>query len=193
MIDPTGARRSAASPRSYGPGVVQSVELLLDPALDAHVREQWQALARAGLPSLAANTAGAPHITLAAADDPFPAGVEEALPGAVADLPVAVRLGGLLLFGSGPIILVRTVTPSARLLALQARVCEAMADASRVSPLTRPDRWSPHVTLARGLRPDDLERAVTALAPLAEVDGVAVSARRWDSGARRTWPLTATG
>jgi hypothetical protein len=48
--------------------VVQTVELLLDEALEAQVLAQWRALADAGLPSQALHTgpANRPHVTLTA-------------------------------------------------------------------------------------------------------------------------------
>ncbi len=77
--------------------MLQSVEALLDPVLDASVREEWARLLEAGLPSQARHTgaSNAPHVTLAVAER-IGADADARLPGALpADLPT-VRLGGLL-------------------------------------------------------------------------------------------------
>ncbi len=165
--------------------MVQTVELLLDPALDAAVRRQWQALLAAGLPSQARHTgeSNAPHITLAITDDELPTPVEEALPSALT-LPIPVRLGGLLIFGSGPYVLVRTVVASHLLLNVHAAVARELRSSILTENL-RPGAWSPHVTLAHRLDRGAVPTALAALAPFDDGIGAAVSARRWDSRQRR--------
>jgi 2'-5' RNA ligase len=172
--------------------VVQSVELLLDPDAEALIRNQWARLAAAGLPSQAQHTgdSNAPHVTLAARASIDPA-VEPSLRRALAVLPLPVGLGALACFGHRRLVLVRLVVPSAALLGVQAEIETALGD----DPATpaeashfAPGRWTPHVTLARRMSPDQLAQAVSLL------DGehdpaVAAQARRWDSDARRVWPL----
>ncbi len=62
--------------------MAHSIELLLDPDSDAHIRSIWSALAHAGLPSQARVTSGAdrPHVTLLAAQRISPE-VDEVLRG----------------------------------------------------------------------------------------------------------------
>lgn len=170
--------------------MVQSVELLLDPAGDAAVRADWDTLTTAGLPSqgrhLSATTR--PHITVAVADL-FPDVVERALTELRPALPIPLVLAGLVVFGHRRLILARLVTPSAALLALQASIAEVVAPAGRIEDTLRPDRWTPHITLARRLDPPGLARGCTAL-PDRRVDTAAVGVRRWDGQGRREWLLT---
>ena len=173
--------------------MVQSVELLLDPDADALIRNQWAQLASAGLPSQALHTgdSNAPHVTLAARASIDPA-LEPALRRALAVLPLPVGLGALACFGHRRLVLVRLVVASAALLRVQAEIHSALgadpADPAGTSHFA-PGRWTPHVTLARRLSPEQLALAVSLL------DGehdpaTAAAGRRWDSDARRVWSLT---
>ncbi|MFP5334180.1 MAG: 2'-5' RNA ligase family protein [Actinomycetes bacterium] len=171
--------------------MVQSVELLLDDATDLAVRRQWTALGDAGLPSQGRHTgpSNRPHVTLAVAGS-VPDVVEAALPDAVRGLPLDVLLGSPVVFGApGRRILVRLVVPSRELLALQAVVAGTMAGCPGLVAQTTPGRWTPHVTLARGLTDAQVGEALTRLGRVRDLDGRAVAARRWDGQARREWPL----
>lgn len=174
---------------------VQSVELLLDPEAERRVREVWQALADAGLPSQARNLAPSnrPHITLVAVHE-LPDDADDRLPADVGELPVTGTWGRVMEFGRGPWTVVRLVEPSAGMRALQervARVC-AVPDHS----LTAPDHWTPHVTLARRVGEDALSRVRAVVAgatdQAADRDSdpvLATGIRRWDAVARREWPV----
>ncbi|MEU0133232.1 2'-5' RNA ligase family protein [Streptomyces sp. NPDC006296] len=136
---------------------MHSVELLLDPVTDLAVREAWQRLARAGLPSLAAHRhpTNRPHLTLATADTLAPdtrARLEEAL----AALPLPVRLDGLVRFHGRRHVLAWAVRPDDALLRLHRTVWRTLREApgsGRPHPLHAPGRWVPHLTLGRGARP----------------------------------------
>ena len=176
--------------------MVQSVELLLDPDLDARVRAQWRALVEAGLPSLGRHTGAtnAPHVTLTVASGVGPAHEErlvDALP--PADLPLPVLLGGYVVFGTHKHVLARLVVPTARLLDLHARAAAAWSDALEVPETALVGRWTPHVTLASHLTDTQLGQALTALRGLdpAVHDGAgsSVPVRRWDGTAKEAWPL----
>lgn len=178
--------------------MVQSVELLLDPDLDARVRGQWRALVEAGLPSLGRHTGAtnAPHVTLVVASGVSPQAEErlvDALP--PVDLPLPVRLGGYVVFGAHKHVLARLVVPTARLLELHARAAQAWSDALDVSPTALPGRWTPHVTLASHLNDTQLGQALTALRALPDDvhdgTGEAVRVRRWDGEAKHAWDLGA--
>lgn len=177
--------------------MVQSVELLPDPAVDAWVRDQWRALADAGLPSLTHHQGATnrPHVTLAVAQS-VGADLEARLDDALGRRPDAVvRLGGLVVFGpqgrDGRCVLARLVVPSGPLLALQARVAAAWEDADGVPWTTRPGAWTPHVTLAMRLTPEEVGRAVSVVGGPAPADdpGPPAGVRRWDGTARREWWL----
>ncbi|MHA7262780.1 2'-5' RNA ligase family protein [Arthrobacter sp. TMN-37] len=169
-----------------------SVELLLDTASEEAVRRDWERLLELGLPSQARHTAASnrPHVTLAAApviDGAF----DPALRGAFGDLPQEVRFGGLLLFGGGgrKFILVRQVVVSGALTELHRRVGEALAGLPGQFATTVAGNWTPHVTLARSLSGGQLGEAVAAV-EAEPAPASAVAARRWDSHARVTVPLS---
>lgn len=168
---------------------VISIELLLDEVSEATVRAEWQALAAAGLSSMAAHTAPSnrPHVTLlvrSALEH-----VETAL--LTARPAFAVRLGGPLLFGDGDRrVLVRSVIPSAPLLALHDDVHRA-AGPGDDAPHTAPGAWTPHVTLARRVRLQDLERALPLVG--GEITGTAKALRRWDASTRTVTELARLG
>lgn len=174
--------------------MVQSVELVLDDATDAAVRSQWQQLSDAGLPSQGRHTGASnrPHVTLAARSD-VPGGLDGPLAGAVGPLPMPLVLGGLVCFGGRRAVLARLVVPTDGLLRAHRLVAAVLDSAGAApSPGSHLDegRWTPHVTLARGLAGEQLAAAVLLLAATSsDLVGAAASVRRWDGDARRTWDL----
>lgn len=173
-------------------GPVQSVEALLDPGTDARVRSLWDALVAAGLPSQARHTgeSNAPHVTLAVREE-IPSALDTALGEAVGPLPLAVRLGGLLVFARRRAVLALAVVPSEPLLAAHARLDDALAGCGPSADHLSPGTWTPHVTLARGLTAEQVGTAVAALETLPDLDGTVPAVRRWDARERRTWTLPA--
>lgn len=173
--------------------MVQSVELLLDEASDAQVRQQWDRLIDLGLPSQGRHpgASNAPHVTLAARAR-IDTTREPALRNEVACLPVPLRLGALACFGRGRFVLVRLVVADTVLLRLHARVAGALGpdpDDPEGTGNLAPGRWTPHVTLAHRLSAEQVGGALAALEAWTEVDGAAVGCRRWDSVAREVWSL----
>ncbi|MGJ7442444.1 2'-5' RNA ligase family protein [Aquipuribacter sp. MA13-6] len=177
--------------------MVQSVELVLDPALEERVRAQWRALVEADLPSLGRHTGptNRPHVTLGVAQGVAPEHEERlvAAVDAARALPLPVRLGGLVLLGGHKHVLARLVVPSVALLQLHGAVHQAWRDT-----LDRPDHmapgvWTPHVTLALHLNDSQVGQALTALRRMPDAgrdaDGEAVALRRWDSTARVVWEV----
>lgn len=159
---------------------IVSIELLLDPDTEAAVRREWDALAAAGLSSLAAHTAPSnrPHVTLLVrtALAPFDHGR------LVAQLPIPVTLGAPLLFGAGDRrILVRSIVPSQRLLALHAEL-HAIVSPGDDTAHTVPGEWMPHITLARRVRVADLAVAVGLVE--GDLHGQVVGLRRWDAASK---------
>jgi hypothetical protein len=174
-------------------GVV-SVEAVFGAGVEAAVRGEWEALAAAGMSSLAGHTSAsnAPHLTLAVRPaeggfGPF------AVPAAVARaLPLPVVLGAPMLFGVGERrVLVRSVLPTAGLLALHAAVhahLDSEPGGGEDAPHTRPGEWTPHVTLARRIR---LEQVPEALALLGgDIAGEIVGLRHWSAETATVTPLT---
>jgi len=174
--------------------MVQSVELVLDDDADSAVQGQWQRLRDAGLPSQALHTGASnrPHVTLAARGS-MPDGVDGALARVVKPLPLPLVLGGLLCLPGRRCVLARLVVPSAALLRVQAEVQAVLDDTGAgwsAGGHFGPGRWTPHVTLARGLTGEQLATAVAVLSPSSpDLVATAPAVRRWDGDARRTWTL----
>lgn len=173
--------------------MTQSVEIVLDPVSEDLLRQEWDRLADAGLPSArrgVPSPSHRPHLTLVAVDR-LPAGAEEALAEAVAGVSLTVQLGSVLLFGPhrDRFVLVRGVVASPALLELQQRV--ATAAGAGEHPQFGVGRWTPHVTLAPRVARSQLPEVLGVLGEgsagrWAEVCRV----RRWDSERRREWWLT---
>jgi 2'-5' RNA ligase len=188
-------------------GDVVSFELLLDEQSELDVRAEWEALAGAGLSSLAAHPSASnrPHITLLVRGEvatPDPSALAETF-----RLPLPIVLGAPLLFGSGERrVLARSVLASAELLRAHAGLHRlAGFGAGEDAPHTRPGDWTPHVTLARRLRLEDVPQALRLLDDVrassqrsddrgaervdARVTSSAVELRRWDSASATVTPL----
>ena len=174
----------------------QSVEGIFDAVTDAEVRRRWALLADAGLPSQASHRgrSNSPHLTLSVAER-VPADVEHSLvdlaTGPVSGLPLACRLGPLVLLGGRRLVVAHLVVPSVPLLRLQSAVAEVMIGGEGVSDLVLPGRWTPHLTLARGVDRGQLGAVVEALGRLNELEGSITSLRRWNPVERRVWALGA--
>jgi 2'-5' RNA ligase len=110
-------------------------------------------------------------------------------------LPLPVVIGGLLVFARRRSVLALSVVPSSALLAAQQRVHDALVDCE---PLNRhgggdhlaPGRWTPHVTLARGLTAEQVARAVEALGRVDDLEATFVALRRWDGVEHRAWSVS---
>ena len=171
--------------------MVQSVEMLLDPATEAQVRDEWSQLVDAGLPSQARHTGATnrPHLTLAVARE-LGADQEAAICAATAGaLPIRLLLGGLVVFGPGPFILCRLVVPSIELLHLHRRVVAAVGPTSDTVAHQQDGGWTAHVTLARRLTAEQLAAAVTILSPARDLDGLGAAVRRWDGERKVAWTV----
>jgi 2'-5' RNA ligase len=155
------------SPRA----AVVSLELLLDPDLEARIRAQWDALAGAGFSSLAAHSS-IPPLTRAQLD-------------AAIALPLDLEIGDPILFGEGERrVLVRSVVPSPSLLELHAALHTLIGDGADDAPHTRPGEWVPHITLARRIRVADIPQALRLVNDAHTSSPAAATAthlRRWDA------------
>ena len=170
--------------------MVHSVEVLFDSETESAIRGIWDGLMAVGMRSQAAHRSPSnrPHVTLTVADWMDEA-VTAALRPALARLPLDCRIGAPMVFGSRSITLVRLVVPTVELLALQAevhRICLAhMPD----GPLANagPGEWTPHVTLARRLAPEQLAQALPQLGR--EIRGRITGLRHWDGNAKVVYPI----
>ncbi|WES63815.1 2'-5' RNA ligase family protein [Microbacter sp. GSS18] len=172
-----------------GARAIVSIELLLDSSAEERVRAEWDALAAAGLPSMAGHTAPSnrPHVTLMVrpqiADLPVDA-LEDRL-------PLPATLGPPLVFGTEQRrILARSVICSPELIAFHHdlhRIVGSGDDAAH----TRPREWTPHVTLARRLRSADLPAALDVVG--GTIPARAVGLRRWDAATATVTMLATAG
>lgn len=165
---------------------MRSVELTFAPDADRAFRAAWTALDDAGVPSSGRSTSptNRPHVTLAAG----PSLVAPSWPEGLRP-PEYLLLGGLTLFpaGRGRSVLVRAVVVDRVLAGFHRSVHDLVPGALEQ---TLPDRWSPHVTLARRLTPEEVALALPALAALPPLPSVAVEeVRFWDGDAREVTPL----
>ena len=169
--------------------MVQSVELLLDDELDAQVRREWNFLAELSVPSQANHRSASnrPHVTIGVArsvtDD-----AEASLRSLDVGNAMQVRLGGLIVFGGKNIVLARSVVPSTPLLDLHRRVQDALTLSDGIPPHLTVGRYSPHVTLAMRLTPEQVAVGLRELTPnLTDLTGTVAALRRWDGDAKREW------
>lgn len=163
---------------------MRSIELVFDDSTDSAIRADWSRLAAAGIPSLAGHTSpsNSPHITLATGSDLPVAGHARLWE----ELPLDVELPGVQVFaaGSGKYVLARSVLMTAALFGLHRSLHEGLPEAL---PLTRPDAWTPHVTLGRRV-PAALMGTAMDLLEL-RLQGRCTGARMWDSEARTSTRL----
>lgn len=156
--------------------MLHALELLPDPAGDAAVRRDWQALRDAGLPSQLDHTGAtnAPHLTLVAAMD-VSAAADRA---EVISLPVTVRASGLLLLGGRRVTIARAVDVPDELTA-------AVLELRRHVPDLPHQSWIPHLTLARRVERADVQRVVDVLGH-DDVELTLTTLRRWNPDTRDT-------
>lgn len=173
--------------------MVHSVELLFDSETDAAVRRIWDDLGAAGIRSQATNRSPSnrPHVTLTVAEE-MADGVDEALRPLLDMLPFDGLIGAPMLFGARALVLVRLLVPSTPLLDLQRevdRLCRPHIDGDPL-PHTAPGQWTPHVTLARRLPPEQLPAAVAVKALGADIGCRIVGLRHWDGNKRVEHPIS---
>ena len=160
-----------------------SLELIPDAATDAAVRAEWDRLVAADLPSAGRHSgpSNRPYVTLAVRDH-MDAGALQPL---AAMMPVPLELGGVLVFGRGDrFVLSRAVVMTRQLLDLHRAAASAVGGGNGTYANTEPDRWSPHITLARRLDANALRRALGVL-ELSPVSGAAQALRVWDATEKR--------
>ena len=168
--------------------MVHSVELVFDPATEQAIRDIWDALAAAGVPSQA--HASRPHATLTVADRIAP-DVDGVLAPVAAGLPLVCHIGAVVLFGRSAPVLARLLVPGIELLRVHAdvhRLCTPYQSPGP-KPHTAPGQWTGHVTLARHVAPATLGKALRIAGRPSELAGRVVGLRRWDGNTRREYPI----
>ena len=175
--------------------MVHSVELLFDRDADAAIRRIWDDLTEAGVRSQAAHRAPSnrPHVTLAVAET-MDESVNDALRPLVRRLPLRCTIGAPMLFGRRDFTLVRLIVPSVELLSLHAEVQSVCLPYMPAGPLqhSEPGQWTPHVTLARRVPPDQLKSAMTLKSVGHHLPAAIVGLRHWDGDSKREHPIRTT-
>lgn len=164
-----------------------SVELLPDAETEDSVRADWDRLLGADLPSSGRNPAPSnrPHVTLAVRDSLEPS----AFATVAGLLPIPLELGGILVLGRRDrFILARHVVVTSALLECHRAVSELAGSPEPRYLNTGPDRWTPHVTLARGLTAVRLATALRIIRAPHTV-GEATGLRVWNAGDRTVTTL----
>ena len=169
---------------------MDSVELLLDVPGEELLHRDWDILKHAGLPSQARHTSASnrPHITLLAAPR-IPAEHDGALAALAEALPLPIHIAGLVLFRTGRgQVLARLGVVSEALLELHRMVHSVLREVPDIAGNCVPDRWVPHLTLARGMDPAQAAQAIELL-PADHGRLPLTALRRWDSHGKTTTPL----
>lgn len=187
MSDAVARGRVRAGPSAREDGQVFSVELVPDAELDRAFREDWDRLLGADLPSSGRNPAPSnrPHVTLAVRERLDPS----VFAGIAAMLPIPLELGGVVVLGHRErFVLARHVVVTAALLEIHRAVAELAGPPQPRYSNTGPDRWTPHVTLARGLTALRLGTAMHTIRAH-DLRGQATGLRVWDAEERRVTTL----
>lgn len=169
---------------------MDSIELLLDGHSEELIRRDWAILLDAGLPSQARHTGASnrPHITLLAAPA-IPDTFDSALSALGHFLAIEATNAGLVVFRSGRRqVLARVVVVSGPLQQVHRSVHEALPSLPGIAANCLPDRWIPHITLARGMSADQIAQALELLPP--DHGQVSLAGlRRWNSHEKTTTAL----
>jgi 2'-5' RNA ligase len=168
--------------------MVHSVELVFDPDTEAAVRNIWAGLAEVGIPGQPPGSR--PHTTLTVAQR-IDAEVDALLAALVSRFPFSCRIGAPLLFGRSRAVLARLVVPTTELLDLHAEVHRLCLPHLTPGPMANatPGQWTPHVTMARRVVPDQLGPALRIVGEPPELVGNVVGLRRWDGNSKREYPI----
>lgn len=165
----------------------RGVVLWPDEQTDSKIRSIWTKLGASWLSTTAtkAHSVPQPHVSLIVADRLDAARTLTNL-GETPAAPIPVLIESLGLVPGGHLLL--TITATTSLLAEQRRV-HGLAKAFAVNawPHYEPDQWLPHITLARGLTPDQIAEAVSLTLPELPVRGSLVSAGVEDGQTGKRW------
>ena len=140
-----------------------AIELFVDAAAEAAVREIWSALAERRIAPYLHESPSRPHVSVGvygALDLDAAAASLRSFAAATAPLPFTLASWGLFPSASEPVVFAAPVVTVA-LLALHERACQQLASVARgPSAYYLPGQWTPHCSLAVHFPP---ERALDAL------------------------------
>lgn len=133
-----------------------AVEMMLDSATDALVRQTWRKLAQAGVSSDMAESGWDPHVTLGVYDDLNVSAATEQLAACACDTQqITTTLASVGVFPRKASVLFIAPIVTHDLLALHERIHRILEPlATHPWEYYQPGRWVPHCTLATDLEPE---------------------------------------
>jgi hypothetical protein len=169
--------------------MVHSVELVFDPDTETALRQIWDELREAGIPSQA--PAARPHTTLTVAERIDP-GVDAVLASLADRFPLPCQIGAPLFFGRAKAVLARLVVPTVALLDVHEQVHRLCVTYMHPGPMAnaQPGAWTPHVTMARRVVPAQLGRAVRIAGKPSQIGGSVMGLRRWDGNTKTEYQIS---
>jgi hypothetical protein len=155
------------------------------------IRGLWDEMAALGLPSQATYTHGLhqPHVSLSVAEHvPADEGVRAV--GTVPSEAIPLLVEAVAVFPGGSVVLACAANDG--LLAEQRRVHHAIAPlATGPWPHFATGTWTPHITMGRDLRPDQLARALPLLLDRLPIEGWLDHGGVEDGTTGENWPAPA--
>lgn len=161
----------------------QSLDLTLDPASDDRMRANWQSLEDLDIPSEGRRTSAShrPHLTVLALPQFDPELLRRAAAELCPLLPLRLDIGAAVVFGRGPFVVSRLVTPS---VLLRDVILRLRAQTGVALPA-----YVPHLTISRKVPSDRLTDALGAAARMRPTSFVIDQLRHWDPGCRTVTTL----
>jgi hypothetical protein len=168
--------------------MTRGVVLWPDDRTSIGIRSIWNELAANELPSMTTEThrLHRPHVSLIVADR---LNIHELLAslGRLPSAPIPLLIESIGLVPGGHLLL--TATPHTGLLAEQDRIhrtAKPFADGARSH--YEPGQWLPHLTVARGLTPEQVRRATSLVLPKLPIRGSLISGGIEDGRTGEQWP-----
>lgn len=171
----------------------RGVVLWPDRATSDTIRSIWDALAAAGLPSLATHThrLHQPHCSLVVGEE-LPAEPTLKAVGIVPAAPIPFDLESVAIFPQ--LAMVLPCVPSLGLMEEQRRAYSAVHELVVGEwPWFGADRWSPHVTLAMSVTPDQAKQALPIVLERLPIRGVFDRGGVEDGTSGEHWPGISAG
>ncbi len=168
-----------------------AVCLLFDPATDRAIRQLWQRLESAGIPTLLTHTYQdhLPHLSYAV----YRTFEVEAVRKAVEDLPAGppprLRFDAVALFRRRRAALIASSTEEL-LRRQRAVVAAGLGTGADLHLHYRPGVWVPHCSLSTGVQREAMPTLAAAAFDILPLEATATGAAIIDSGTGQRWPLT---
>jgi 2'-5' RNA ligase len=173
--------------------VSYAIELMLDPASEAIVRQAWASFAAAGLGDDMGKLGVHPHIALAVWDEAVPEQHEVVQAWAESTTSININLHAIGNWQETGVVYL-AATPTAALLEMHGQLIEYLGPTGiSVWDYYRPGRWIPHCTLAQGLNnrqiPQAIEHCKALSLPISAILDKAAMVSFRPVEILHTWPL----